>query len=81
VTTEEDCLDALREAARELGESPTKAQYEALGLTLASATILRVVGGWNAAKEKADLETSYSRGSRMDPEPDDVDLPDGMEWE
>lgn len=30
-TTEQECLDALREAADELGESPTKADYEALG--------------------------------------------------
>ena len=81
MTTEEDCLDALREAASELGESPTKAQYEELGLTPSASTILRVVGGWNAAKEKADLEISHSRGSRMDPQPDDVELPEGVEWE
>ena len=44
-TTEQECLDALREAAERLGESPTKAAYEDLGLTPASATIIRVVGG------------------------------------
>lgn len=76
MTTEQDCLDALREAARKLDESPTKAQYEDLGLTPSASTILRVVGGWNAAKEKAGLETTYSRGPRVQEKPDDVDLPE-----
>jgi hypothetical protein len=80
-TTEAECLDALREAAERLGESPTKAAYEDLGLTPASATIIRVVGGWNDAKEKAGLETAPSTGSRTKPKPDDVTLSDGMVWE
>jgi hypothetical protein len=79
-TTEQECLDALREAADELGESPTKKEYEELGLTPASATILRVVGGWNEAKERAGLETNASRGSRVAPKPDDVTIPDDAEW-
>ncbi|NGM68676.1 hypothetical protein G6M89_06580 [Natronolimnobius sp. AArcel1] len=81
MTTEADCLEALLEAAELLGESPTKAQYEELGLTPASATIIRTCGGWNDAKQKAGLETSYSRGSRVGPKPDNVDLPVGMSWE
>lgn len=80
-TTETECLDALREAAGRLGESPTKAQYGDLGLTPASATILRQIGGWNEAKERAGPETNTSRGSRVAPKPDDVDLPDGLIWE
>lgn len=80
-TTEAECLDALREAAERVGESPTKAEYDDLGLTPASATIIRVVGGWNDAKEKAGLETAPSTGSRTKPKPDDVTLPDGIEWE
>jgi hypothetical protein len=79
-TTEQECLDALRKAADELGESPTKKEYEELGLTPASATILRVVGGWNEAKERAGLETNASRGSRVAPRPDDVTIPDDAEW-
>lgn len=79
-TTEAACLDALREAAERLGESPTKAQHEELGLTPASATILRQVEGWNEAKERAGLETNGSSGSRVEPKPDDVDLPDGLVW-
>ncbi|WP_226482232.1 homing endonuclease associated repeat-containing protein [Natrinema amylolyticum] len=80
MATEDDCLEALRAAAERLGESPTKAQYEELGLTPASATIIRTCGGWNDAKEKAGLEISYSRGSRVGPKPDDVELPEGTSW-
>ncbi|ELY54859.1 homing endonuclease associated repeat-containing protein [Natronolimnohabitans innermongolicus] len=79
--SEEACLEALREAAQRLGESPTKAQYEELGLTPASATIIRTCGGWNDAKEAAGLETSPSTGTRVKPKPDDVDLPPDLVWE
>jgi 5-methylcytosine-specific restriction endonuclease McrA len=79
--TETECLDALREAARRLGESPTKAAYEELGLTPSSSTIIRIVGGWNEAKERAGLETNPSSGSRVGPKPADVELPAGLKWE
>lgn len=76
-------IGALREAAERLGESPTKQQYEKLGLTPAASTILRVVGGWNEAKEKAGL-TAYDRsefgGTEIQPKPDEVELPEGLEW-
>jgi hypothetical protein len=81
VTTAADCVRALREAARLLGESPTKAQYESLGLTPASGTIQRVMGSWNEAKEAAGLATNASTGSRVEPKPDDVSLPEGLAWE
>lgn len=80
-TSEAECLDALREAATHLGKSPTKAEYEELGLRPASATIIRVVGGWNEAKREAGLETEPSTGSRVKPKPDGVTIPDGKEWE
>jgi hypothetical protein len=79
-TSKPECIDALREAAERLGKSPTKAEYEELGLTPAAGTIMRQLGGWNAAKEAAGLETEPSTGSRVASKPDDVDLPDGMEW-
>ncbi|OVE83476.1 homing endonuclease associated repeat-containing protein [Natronolimnobius baerhuensis] len=81
MTTEADCLEALLEAAEQLGESPTKAQYEELGLTPASATIIRTCGGWNDAKQKAGLETARSSGSRVQPKPDDVEIPADLVWE
>lgn len=80
VTTKDDCLRGLREAAEQLGESPTKAQYEELGLRPSASTILRHCEGWNAAKEQAGLETNASSGSRVQPKPDDVALPDGLVW-
>lgn len=79
-TSVSDCVDALRRAAEKLGESPTKAQYEDLGFTPASATIIRTVGGWNEAKTKAGLETDHSRGSRVQLKPEDVELPDDLNW-
>ena len=81
MVTESECLEALREAAERLGESPTKAQYEALGMRPASATIIRQLGGWNAAKEAAGLETYASTGSRVGPKPDHVELPADQTWE
>ncbi|RKD93694.1 homing endonuclease associated repeat-containing protein [Halopiger aswanensis] len=81
MTTEAECLEALREAAERLGESPTKAEYEELGLTPASATIIRTWGGWSEAKEIVGLETSSSRGSRVQPKPDDIELPSDLVWE
>jgi len=81
VTTESDCVRALREAAEQVGESPTKSQYEALGLTPTSATIQRVMGSWNEAKAAAGLATNASTGSRIDPKPDDVDLPENLAWD
>ncbi|MFB6080417.1 MAG: homing endonuclease associated repeat-containing protein [Haloferacaceae archaeon] len=64
-----------------LGDSPTKAQYEALGRTPSASTILRHCDGWNAAKSRAGLERNRSTGSRVAPKPDDVDPPEEMEWE
>ncbi|WP_343233056.1 homing endonuclease associated repeat-containing protein [Natrinema halophilum] len=75
MATEDECLEALLEAAERLGESPTKAQYEELELTPVSGTILRACGGWNDAKEMVGLETSYSRGPRVAPKPDDIEFP------
>ncbi|MBX0286703.1 HNH endonuclease [Halomicroarcula sp. F28] len=80
VASADDCIRALREAADRLGESPTKADYEELGLTPASATIQRVMGSWNEAKEAAGLATNASTGTRVEPKPDDVSLPDGLDW-
>lgn len=80
MTAKDDCLDALRTVADRLGESPSKGQYEELGLTPSAATILRHFGGWNAAKEEAGLHTNTSTGSRTIPKPEGLDLPDGLVW-
>lgn len=84
MVSEAECIDALREAADRIGESPTKTQYEQLDITPSSTSIRRILGGWNAAKEAAGLET-YEQGERggpdVDPKPDWVELPDGTQWE
>lgn len=77
---EEDCIRALREAAEELGPSFSKGKYEELGGTPASASVIRVFGTWNEAKERAGLETNPSTGSRLGPMPEDVELPEGESW-
>ena len=81
MTSERDCIEALREAAAELGESPSLAQYQRLDICPSSATIKRVMGRWNAAKRAAGLETNPSTGSRTLPKPDDVKIPDAESWE
>jgi len=87
MVTEAECIEALREAARRLGESPTKTKYEGLDIRPSSTTIVRVVGGWNEAKVLAGLET-YTRhdggregGVEVQPKPDGVTLPDSYVWE
>lgn len=83
-TSDADCITALREAANQLGKSPTKAEYEEMDVTPASTTITRKFGGWNAAKEAAGLTTfeqGENGGTDVQPKPDWVEIPEGTEWE
>lgn len=41
---------------------------------------MRHCDGWNAAKRAAGLDTAPSTGSRVAPEPPDVDLPPDTAW-
>ena len=79
-TSKAECLRALKKATAELGRSPSKAEYEALGLRPASGTIIRVMGGWNQAKDAAGLRTNPSSGSRTSPKPPDVDVSVDTDW-
>ena len=83
MVTEAECIEALREAARRLGESPTKTEYEELDIQPSSTTIVRVVGSWNEAKALADLETYTQKeagGSEIVPKPESVEIPDDETW-
>lgn len=83
MTTKEDCIRALHEAAAELGKSPSKTEYEEMAITPSSTTIVRIVGNWNEAKEAAGLDTvpeGMGGGPPIQPKPDWVELPDGYEW-
>lgn len=55
--TEQECLDSLREAADRLGKSPSRSDYESLDISPCAKTVADKLGGWNAAKEAAGLET------------------------
>ncbi|WP_232702197.1 homing endonuclease associated repeat-containing protein [Halobacterium wangiae] len=53
--TEQDCLDALQEAADQLGEEPSMWQYDRLDLRPSSSTITHTFGTWNEAKVEAGV--------------------------
>lgn len=84
--SEDECLEALREARERLGETPSRGQYEDLDITPSATTIMRLFDSWNAAKERAGLETMTPggcegrHGNEVRPKPDDVDLPEDKDW-
>lgn len=81
--TEDDCMAAIQAAADRLGSSPTKLQYEALGLSPSSSSIVRLMGSWNRAKRAAGVETfpqGMGGGPSIQEQPEHVELPDGYEW-
>lgn len=62
--TEEDCIAALREAAKILGHSPSRPEYSKLDISPHHGTIRRKCGSWNRAKEKANLDTVGPGGTK-----------------
>ena len=56
--TDQDCLEALRQAKRELGHSPATHEYkQQVDIDPSAWVIMDRFGSWNAAKEAAELET------------------------
>lgn len=53
-----DCVEALREARRRIGHSPTAREYQELDLSPSQPTIQATCGSWNEAKRMAELETT-----------------------
>lgn len=53
--TDENCLNALRAAAEQLGRSPTRREYEALSNKPSAPVISNRFGSWNEAKREAGL--------------------------
>lgn len=51
----EDCIEALQEAAAELGEEPTQLSYQRLGQSPSVGTIKKRFASWKAAKAEADV--------------------------
>jgi hypothetical protein len=55
--TREDCLESLQEAANRLGHSPTKKEYEELGLKPCTGVFDQKFGGWDEAKMEIGLDS------------------------
>lgn len=53
--TEQNCINALQNAADTLEEEPTINSYQELGLTPSVTTITEIFGSWSAAKEAAGV--------------------------
>lgn len=68
--TDENCLDALRAAAEQLGRSPSRRQYESLSNRPSARVIATRFGSWNEAKREAGLP--LCRGGNP-PKPVNVD--------
>ena len=59
ITSQEDCIAALRGAADELGHSPTIEEYKTLDTPVSARTIIRKCETWNRAKEMAGLAVTH----------------------
>jgi hypothetical protein len=59
ITSQEDCIVALRNAADELGHSPTIKEYKSLDTPISARTIIRKCDSWNHAKELAGLAVTH----------------------
>jgi len=79
VYSKKDCLNALDEAEKKLGKSPSRREYRELDISPSAFTIGEKFGSWNAAKEKANLE-SFSFENNIDSKSEDIDLPEEKEW-
>lgn len=55
--TVDDCIESLQKATVELGHSPSGPEYLKTGIKPGVDTVKRLCGGWNKAKEMADLES------------------------
>lgn len=77
--SEEDCLESLQKASKELGKSPTIREYNDADFKPAADTIIRNFGTWNKAKDAAGL-TKMSSNDQIDPKPDNVEIPEDKEW-
>ena len=80
--TQEDCIESIQEAADILGHSPSRPEYEDLGLSPHPTTIRKRCGNWNKAKEMAGVQTVGAGGSLSLDESffDKIDSPESAYW-
>lgn len=64
MVTRQDCIEGLRQAARELGHSPSRPEYRSLDTGPSVTSLKKYLGGsWNSAKEQAGLSINGVGGS------------------
>jgi hypothetical protein len=64
MVTRQDCIEGLRQAARELGHSPSRPEYQSLDTGPSVNSLKKYLGGsWNSAKEEAGLSTKGVGGA------------------
>jgi hypothetical protein len=51
----QDAVDSVREAADQLGHSPSQTEYREIGLSPSLSTIRQRLGGWDSVKREAGL--------------------------
>ncbi|MFP8890633.1 homing endonuclease associated repeat-containing protein [Natrialbaceae archaeon A-CW2] len=60
----EDCLRAIRYAARDVGHEPSIREYKQTGYSPSTSTIAEICGSWNKAKEMAGVCSSADKEER-----------------
>lgn len=75
--TKEECKEALRSAANEIGKPPTVREYREMYNEPTVATLQNKFGSWNQAKEAAGIKT-FERNKILK-KPDSVKVSD-EEW-
>jgi DNA-binding transcriptional regulator WhiA len=64
MVTRQDCIKGLRQAAKEIGHSPSRPEYQSLNIGPSVNSLKKYLGGsWNSAKEQAGLSTKGVGGS------------------
>jgi len=61
--TKEDCIKSLKKSAKIIGSSPTRKQYDSIGLYPSYDTIIKHFDSFNKAKKQANLEC-YNTGCK-----------------
>jgi len=59
--TEEDCIESIKEAHKELGHSPSIREYDDMGYSPSRKVIKKLFGDWNTAIKSAGFNPNTSR--------------------
>lgn len=78
--SDENCITALQQAARKLGGSFSRSEYDSLDLSPSSITIRRRFDGWNNALKTAGIEPVFERKSVNVDYFKSIDIPEKAYW-